>query len=435
MSDKVYVGTKAMSMKKGKEYEPISRVTMWYDDEHFYTAGDDSGRELECENPWATQQMVDNVYRQLKGFVYRPFEASGAVVDHAFELGDAVTIGGVYSFIGQAKQRFDVMGGADLSLPGEKEIDHEYPYESPQERELKRRVKLGQSYFGTRISRKEGLVIEKTDGESVSARAVFNAEELSFYDGAGERALYFDPVSGTYSFRGVLNVNDKFVVDKLGNVKLAGNINMSEGAIIWGGNGPVKYQFATSISGPWHDAMATNDKYRRDSLDGGTTWGEPYQFVGEDGKPGSDGSDANVTWSNVKKALSSAAALNASIITIDSVGAPNIYGGNIYGCNIYAGDGSSSFAQMTEAGFYLFRDDIATPKAQLAVGLDGTVSLILGAGSGDSTGIANRFYLTKDSTGTTLLYNDTNMNQCGFFFGRNGVITPIGELNVPARFS
>lgn len=361
MSDKVYVGTKAMSMKKGKEYEPISRVTMWYDDEHFYTAGDDSGRELECENPWATQQMVDNVYRQLKGFVYRPFEASGAVVDPAFELGDAVTIGGVYSFIGQAKQRFDVMGGADLSLPGEKEIDHEYPYESPQERELKRRVKLGQSYFGTRISRKEGLVIEKTDGESVSARAVFNAEELSFYDGAGEQALYFDPVSGTYSFRGVLNVNDKFVVDKLGNVKLAGNINMSEGAITWGGNGPVKYQFATSISGPWHDAMAANDKYRRDSLDGGTTWGEPYQFVGTDGKNGVDGSNATVpkyiTDTIISKGVIEAPEVHANDFAIYPNN-PNDYTGTF---KIYGNYGGGQYLM-----FSLAYQDTGVPKVTIS---------------------------------------------------------------------
>lgn len=68
-----------------------------------------------------------------------------------------------------------------------------------------------------------------------------------------------------------------------------GNINFtSVGSITWGNNAPVKYQFSTSLSGPWHDTMQTNDKYRRDSLDGGTTWGSAYQFKGTDGRPGSD---------------------------------------------------------------------------------------------------------------------------------------------------
>lgn len=323
MSDKIYVGSNVASLEKKGEFAPISRVTMWYDDEHYYTAGDDSGRTLECENPWATQKMVDNVYKQLKGFVYRPFEATGVPLDMAAELGDAVTIGGVYSMIGSMTRHYDAACLADISAPGEKEIDHEYPYKNPQDRELKRRVKLEQKYYGAKISRREGLVIEKTDGETVSAKAVLNADELSFYDAGGGRVLYFDPTSGTYKFLGELNVNDKFVVDRQGNVTLAGNINMSNGSITWGGNGPVQYKFAPAMAGPWHDTMAENDKYRRDSLDGGTTWGDPYQFKGEDGKDGAngaDGSDATVpkyiTDTIISKGVIEAPRINANIFGV-----------------------------------------------------------------------------------------------------------------------
>lgn len=339
MSDKVYVGPKVQSFARGREYAPVSRVTMWYDDEHYYTAGDDSGREISCENPWATQEMVNNVYRQLKGFVYRPFEASGVEIDPAFELGDAVTVGGIYSFIGHATQHFDAMGGTDISLPGEQEVDHEYPYVSPQERELKRRVKLGQKYQGVSIDRRNGLTIVETDGESEGAKVVLNSKELSFYDAGGGRVLYFDPASGTYKFLGEVNVNDKFVVDKVGNVTLAGNINMTDGVITWGGNGPVKYQFAASLTGPWHETMAANDKYRRDSLDGGTTWGEGYQFVGTDGKDGADGHDGSdatvpkyITDTVIAKGVIEAPQINANDFSIypqDSVaigGSFNLFG-------------------------------------------------------------------------------------------------------------
>ncbi|MPM09836.1 hypothetical protein SDC9_56159 [bioreactor metagenome] len=50
---------------------------------------------------------------------------------------------------------------------------------------------------------------------------------------------------------------------------------------------PIKYQYSTNNSS-WHDVVTSNDKYRRESFDGGTTWGAGYQFVG------TDGSDANV---------------------------------------------------------------------------------------------------------------------------------------------
>ncbi len=84
----------------------------------------------------------------------------------------------------------------------------------------------------------------------------------------------------------------------LGGIVLDGttrNIDFTgAGSITWGSNTPVKYQFSVSINGPWHDAMASDDKYRRDSLDGGATWGDAYQFKGTDGRNGSNGSDANV---------------------------------------------------------------------------------------------------------------------------------------------
>lgn len=107
--------------------------------------------------------------------------------------------------------------------------------------------------------------------------------------------------------------------------------------LIWGSNTPVKYQFSTSLSGPWHDTMAANDKYRRDSTDGGTTWGSAYQFRGEDGRPGSNGSDASVTYDNVKRALQKASSIDTAYLTMNEVGAPQIYGGEIVGGTITGG--------------------------------------------------------------------------------------------------
>lgn len=135
-----------------------------------------------------------------------------------------------------------------------------------------------------------------------------------------------------------LNIGDgNFIVDTGGNVSMAGSINLSGGTITWGQNGPVRYQFSTNGTSGWHETMAANDKYRRDSLDGGITWGQPYQFRGEDGMSGSDGSDANVTFNNILRALQTAADTKTTFITADQVGAPTIYGAKIYGAEIYAG--------------------------------------------------------------------------------------------------
>lgn len=85
---------------------------------------------------------------------------------------------------------------------------------------------------------------------------------------------------------GTINVNDKFVVDADGNVTMSGSIS-------WGTNSPYKSQFSKTGS-TWHDTMKSTDYYRRDSYDGGVTWGAAYQFRGEDGQDGEDGSDADV---------------------------------------------------------------------------------------------------------------------------------------------
>lgn len=76
-----------------------------------------------------------------------------------------------------------------------------------------------------------------------------------------------------------------------GDITLAGDINLSNGNITWGDNSPTKYQFSVDGTSNWYTVMGSSDKYRRDSLDGGVTWGSAYQFVGIDGN---DGSDANV---------------------------------------------------------------------------------------------------------------------------------------------
>lgn len=97
---------------------------------------------------------------------------------------------------------------------------------------------------------------------------------------------------------------------------------------------PIKYQYASSTSGPWHDTRSANDEYRRESTDGGTTWSDGIKFVARDGR---NGNDANVTFDNMLKALQKAESIKTSFITADAMGAPTIYGAKIYGAEIYAG--------------------------------------------------------------------------------------------------
>ena len=135
-------------------------------------------------------------------------------------------------------------------------------------------------------------------------------------------------------------------------------MTIDQGGVRFGtGYSPVQYQFATSESGPWHSAMGANDKYRRESFDGGTTWGTPFQFRGTDGRPGYNGSDANVTYDNMLKALQKAESTKTAFITADEIGAPTLYGAKIYGAEIYAGGIGEKGGQvigLTDGGINIF---------------------------------------------------------------------------------
>lgn len=296
MSECINLGSKAMTLETAPAFAPYTGVLLWYDEENAFRAGDETGRVLEAECPWATQQMANDMLAAVAGYAYQPFTAAGAILDPAAELGDAVYVGGICSVLASINTTFDAMCAADIGAPADEEIDHECPYTSPTERKLRRKVSLGKAYHGTTIDRQHGIRIVRTEADGTEReRALLNSDTLAFYDADGNPAIYFDAAAGKYRFYGdvdvtggCININDRFTVDQQGNVSMSG-------AISWGSNSPYQSQFsATGAAGSWHSPMAAEDKWRRDSYDGGTTWGDAYQFRGQDGEDGSDGSDADV---------------------------------------------------------------------------------------------------------------------------------------------
>lgn len=123
MSDRVYVGREAASVKKNNAYEPVDRVLLWTGDDSFVRSPNVSDSEwesmtgyiLEADCPYATQALADARLAELQGMVFTPYQATNAFVDPAADLGDAVTVGGVYSIIGSQKIFFDSLCVSDIS--------------------------------------------------------------------------------------------------------------------------------------------------------------------------------------------------------------------------------------------------------------------------------------------------------------------------------
>lgn len=108
--------------------------------EKVYSAGNDTGYVLEIENPNGSEEMANTILAilQLRGVRYQPYDATGALLDPAAEIGDGVTVNGTVSWIASSEKRFSRLMATDISAPYDEEINHEYKYTSRTRREFKR---------------------------------------------------------------------------------------------------------------------------------------------------------------------------------------------------------------------------------------------------------------------------------------------------------
>lgn len=161
MSEKYYVGKDVTSFSDNGKYKPISRVTLLVDDENSLTAGDDTGMEVVASCPHATQPMVNALLQAMKGYQYQAYEAGAANIDPAAELGDGVTVGGIYSPL--SKLSDDGRGYAGISSPGEAEMEDEYPSGGYITQEFNRKIAETRATIA-KTSEEINLKVENIDG-------------------------------------------------------------------------------------------------------------------------------------------------------------------------------------------------------------------------------------------------------------------------------
>lgn len=220
MYNKIHIGQNAAEVLKAPAFKPISKVAVLVDDKNEYVSGDDTGRTLEVTCPYGSQAMADNLLTQLKGYVYQPMTAQDALLDPAAEIGDGVTVGGVYTILAQIDTMFDMHCAADIAAPGEEELETEYVYQTPEKR-LERQLATTRSLI-TKTAEEIGLKVEGVDGRVTSLSLDLDgvsSEVRGLEDEFVALALTLDGVtitdsSGTTRIRGssidvsTLNVHD-----------------------------------------------------------------------------------------------------------------------------------------------------------------------------------------------------------------------------------
>lgn len=136
---------RARNMEISEQFDGYSGVRIFVgtndDGENvIYESGDTNGRTLEIKNPFGTQEMADNILADIQGYQYQPMSAESALLNPAAEMGDGVTVNGVYSGVFVRATQFGRLMASDISAPTDEEIEHEFAVESPSERQYTRFV-------------------------------------------------------------------------------------------------------------------------------------------------------------------------------------------------------------------------------------------------------------------------------------------------------
>ena len=184
--DKTYLGRRLAEFSPGIASQPITKVELLDENGDVVgVSGSDTGRTLTALNPDGTDVMAAAILKKVSGYKHIGYEGSEALLDPAVELGDAVTVDGFYLPLIALDVTFDPMLAPNISAPDADEIDDEYPYKSPTQRQIERNMAKARSLI-TKTSEEIMLKVEGVDGRVTSLSTSINGIEanISSLDGS-----------------------------------------------------------------------------------------------------------------------------------------------------------------------------------------------------------------------------------------------------------
>lgn len=265
MNGSVYVGQKALSLTEYEKTAPISGVILWVDDENCYEAGDETGTVIEQDCPYATQEMANNLLSTLQGYSYQGLEANGAKVSPVAELGDGLTIGGLYTQLAYQNIRFSTGEVMDVAAPGSDETLHEYKTEGQTTKQFTHQIAETRSL----ISKTSEEILLQVENELEGLSSSFSVQldnitgRVNGLDGEfAELSLTLDGLTVTDS-TGKTVINGSMIqtsnlyvnAANISGTLAANQINLT-GAITWG-------DLDDSVQNDINDAISTaEDAYQ-----------------------------------------------------------------------------------------------------------------------------------------------------------------------------
>ena len=152
------------SFRNNGKSQPISGIELMVDEKNMYFAGNDTGYVMTIDCPYGTQEMANDLLAKAKGFAYQGFTAEQVILPPETELGDGVTVAGVYGMIARRSFKFTPGMTSNVEAPRELEVQHEYKYSSPQQRKTERQIAQTRSLI-TKTSEEITLKVEGIDAK------------------------------------------------------------------------------------------------------------------------------------------------------------------------------------------------------------------------------------------------------------------------------
>lgn len=401
MSDKVFVGRNMAQLDTSPPLEAVSKVVLMVDADNAYVAGTDTGRTIEVTCPYGTQAMANNILAALQRYTYTPAQAQDALLDPAAEMGDGLTLGGIYTVLAQADTQWDALMASDAGAPGQAEQESEYSYQSPLVGELRYQIAETRSLI-SKTNDEIRLEVENEINELSSSFSVQLQQIQSQVTGLNGQVSTITQKVDNITLSVDNGSTSSSISLSVGGVEVSSQTIQMNGLVTFTGlaNG------TTTIDG---DCIKTGTiDAARLNLTGAITWTDLDSDVEDRINDAYNTAIDNQLPDYIK----------STYIDSTRIESPEIYGGEIYALN-----GSGAYAKMDDDAFSLMYEGSSIPRAVLQVS-NSDATLVLGVGTGTDQD-AGRFFITKSAIGggaASVFYITNNGDPIGITFQNNGTI-------------
>lgn len=211
--DKTYLGRRLAKFSPGIASQPISKVELLNDTGDVVgVSGSDTGRTLTALQPDGTNAMAAAILAKVSGYKHIGYEGSKALLDPAVELGDAVTVDGHYVPLIALDMTFDPLLAPDISAPDADELDDEYPYKSPTQRQIERNMAKTRSLI-TKTSEEIMLKVEGIDGKYTEVKTTLDG--LTVTDASGTTKINGSSIKTDNLYVDAANIKGTLTADQI----------------------------------------------------------------------------------------------------------------------------------------------------------------------------------------------------------------------------